>query len=248
MVESVVNPDVEGHILVPDTHANLEKVELLIQKLSRLGLLATRRLCFLGDLVDRGPNAKGLVDYVMHLCVDDGHTIVAGNHDYVLARVLDRADPYRSAWVDRWARNYESGVLNSYGVDAGASWLEKADQLAEAMPNQHVDFLRRMPWVYETADIVAVHAGIDPHINWDIQRDNLMTKRETGRRGPSQLFSHNFAGNVMATIPGKTLVSGHLSRYQPYVSSTRVMLDCGVDSGGPLASWVSDTNDVIMVD
>jgi hypothetical protein len=115
------------------------------------------------------------------------------------------------------------------------------------MPNEHLKFLESLNWIYEDDDLIAVHAGIDPTYGIDEQIQQLLDRNHPNERGPSQLFSHELA-RTRAYNLGKMVVSGHASRFEPYVAPYRVMLDCGVDSGGPLVAFVADTQEVVATD
>ncbi|MBI4276780.1 metallophosphoesterase, partial [Candidatus Uhrbacteria bacterium] len=101
-------------IVIPDTHGHLAHVEALLGNLRERGYLVDHRLAFLGDYVDRGPQIRGLLD----LCITlqrEGHLFLMGNHEYTLIQALTPSD-VQDAWISRWARNYESRTLWSYGL------------------------------------------------------------------------------------------------------------------------------------
>lgn len=234
----------EKAIVIPDTHGHVKQVEQLVGKLDKKGYLNDRKLVFLGDYVDRGPAVRQLIDFCVEL-QKDGHVMLAGNHEYTLLRALqDGAD--RHKWIDRWGRNYEDSTLASYGIPyrPGETWEDKANELRQSMPPGHMEFLESLGWMYEDDDLIAVHAGLDPLGDIDVQRQQLLSRTHPNERGPSQLFSHEFARAREHNL-GKMVVSGHASRFDPYIGPDRVMLDCGVDSGGPLAAWISDTQDIV---
>ena len=234
----------ENTIVIPDTHGHVKEVEKLIGKLDKLGYLPDRKLVFLGDYVDRGPAVRQLIDFCIGL-QNDGHVMLAGNHEYTLLRAMQDG-PDRVKWVSRWGRNYEDSTLASYGIPyrSGQSWEDRADELRQIMPQDHLRFLESLDWMYENDDLIAVHAGLDPLDDVEVQRQQLLSRAHPNERGPSQLLSHEFA-RTRAYNLGKVVVSGHASRFEPYVGPDRVMLDCGVDSGGPLVAWVADTGEII---
>ncbi len=78
--------------IVGDVHGCRVELELL---LDRLGYAAPdrthpdgRKLIFLGDLVDRGPDSPGVLRLVMRLTASGGAPSVPGNHDMRLLRKL----------------------------------------------------------------------------------------------------------------------------------------------------------------
>lgn len=239
----------EAYIFIPDTHGHFDQLSDTIEYHEQAGNLKSRRPWLLGDYVDRGPAVYETVEYLIQICTELGAIAITGNHDFVLNKVIDVTEPRRMEWIHRWARNYEEDTLASYGVEhvPTDSPLARADKLVEAMPEHHKQFFRQLPWMHETKQFIGVHAGLDPNTLWRKQRKDLLRKQEPPTRGPSQIFSHSFAGSEENNTK-KTLVTGHASRFYPNISANRVMLDCGVDAGGPLASWVSDTGEVVLTD
>ncbi len=59
-------------IAIGDVHGMFDLLLKLIDKLPK-----NNELCFLGDLIDRGPESKEVVDYVR----DNNHLCVMGNHE-----------------------------------------------------------------------------------------------------------------------------------------------------------------------
>ena len=187
----------------------------------------------------------------MNLAIElaaEGHVMLAGNHEYVVHRVLEgleRGSPDADRWANRWLQNYQSQTLYSYGIDYGGGrtpnyWAEK---LRQNMAPSHFNFLAGLPWIYENDQLVAIHAGLDPNQPRQDQTDSLRAKQTKNPRGPEQLFSHELAKT--AADLGKLVVSGHCSRQKPYISPQRVMLDCGVDGGGKLVAYVADGGEIV---
>ncbi len=83
--------------IIGDVHGCLEELKLLLAKLGwnlepELSHPENRKLVFVGDLVDRGPDSVGVLKLVMK-AVQDGRAIcVPGNHDSKLARALKGVD------------------------------------------------------------------------------------------------------------------------------------------------------------
>jgi len=103
-------------------------------------------LVLLGDLIDRGPDSKGVVDTVGHLEKKGARVVcLRGNHEQML---LDaRNGP---AEADRWFNNGGKAALKSFG----AKWIED-------IPNAYMNFFEAMPLWYETGGFLCVHGGID---------------------------------------------------------------------------------------
>ena len=66
--------------VIPDIHGYLNTLKSLIE--NRISLTKEDTLYFLGDYIDRGPNSKGVIDYIMSL-QDQDYDIhcLRGNHE-----------------------------------------------------------------------------------------------------------------------------------------------------------------------
>lgn len=133
----------------------------------------------LGDLVDRGPNSAGVIDYLM-TGIADGQDWIAlkGNHDRLMSFFLE--DPLKKDRRLRPEYNWLSkplgglATLASYGVDAAEEdpIQEIHEQFAKAVPEAHRDFLHRLPLMHQTDGFVFVHAGIRPGVPFDQQTED----------------------------------------------------------------------------
>lgn len=88
------NPDEHGPFdLIGDVHGCLDELLALLTKLGwqtepHLHHPENRKLFFVGDLVDRGPNSVGVLKFVMN-AVESGMALcVPGNHDIKLVKAL----------------------------------------------------------------------------------------------------------------------------------------------------------------
>ena len=136
---------------------------------------------FAGDYCDRGPDTRGVVDFLLAL---DRAVCVRGNHDDVLDLCLSGQNfvtgPALAGGVDREAvddvkeiflREGMMETLASYGADPRElgrcvgdwprvlAWID--DGLA-AVPETHRRFFRNLPAVAETDDFFVCHATWPP--------------------------------------------------------------------------------------
>ena len=63
-------------IIIGDVHGNIKTLMALIKQLP-----SDEKLCFVGDLIDRGPSGKDVIDYVR----SEKHDCVMGIHDLFLS-------------------------------------------------------------------------------------------------------------------------------------------------------------------
>jgi serine/threonine protein phosphatase 1 len=128
-------------------------------------------LLFLGDLIDRGPNSAQVVERLRTYRHRDVRPVfLLGNHEEVLLRILAGEVEHLPGWL----RFGGAQCLESYGADPrliGAASDESAvSSIREAIPDQHVAFLRTFVDTCRFGDYLFVHAGIRPGIALDQQR------------------------------------------------------------------------------
>jgi len=64
-------------IVIGDVHGEFNTLMSLLDILPQKD-----KLCFVGDLIDRGPDSKKVVDFL----IDNGHHSVLGNHEEMIIR------------------------------------------------------------------------------------------------------------------------------------------------------------------
>ncbi|MDH3519578.1 MAG: metallophosphoesterase [Myxococcales bacterium] len=137
---------------VGDIHGEREKLEAL---LAALPLQHGDRVVFVGDYVDRGPDARGVVDLLIefsrrHLCV-----FLIGNHESMFLDFLGwRRNEYFAG--DAFLANGGDRTLVSYGYFD----CDDPDPLRFELPPEHVAFYRNLRLHHREGDYVFVHAGI----------------------------------------------------------------------------------------
>ena len=100
-------------IIVGDVHGQMLMLEKLLESFD-----AGTEVCFVGDLVDRGPRSREVVKFVR----DHGHSTVLGNHEDMMVTCLMpliRGEGLGHDFphdVNNWIRNGGAPTLASYGV------------------------------------------------------------------------------------------------------------------------------------
>ena len=178
------------------------------------------RLVFLGDLVDRGPDSRGVLDRVLGLKSTLDVVCLRGNHEILMARA--RTDPVaRKEW------------LSVGGAETLASYSPIPGRLADlaAIPETHWEFIEDGCVNYvETDSAILVHANLDPDVPVDEQNDLM-------------LFWEFLAGPIRHAS-GKTVVCGHTSQKSGAIwdLGPTVCIDTAAYTGGKLtcldvATW-----------
>ncbi|PWK15494.1 metallophosphoesterase family protein [Tumebacillus permanentifrigoris] len=116
------------------------------------------QLILLGDYVDRGPNARGVVERVMGLVRDYGAVALGGNHEDLFLDWLDEVEgSERFLWEVVGGRE----TIRSF---SGIEDLDTARSLILETRSEQIEFLRALPDTHEIDGYLFVHAGIDPMV------------------------------------------------------------------------------------
>ena len=211
---------------IGDIHGCALELEALLRG---LGLGPGDAVAFVGDYIDRGPDARQVIDLLLDLAERPGLSSVflRGNHEDMCLAYLG----YRGQWGESWLLNGGAATLQSYGLDEHASGIAAR----AAIPPAHVDFLQRLiPWHIEGSHLL-VHAGIRPERSLaDQDEEDLLWIRE-----PFISQAH--------TLP-YTVVFGHTPRRTvlldlPY----KIGIDTGCVYGGALTALDLTTRAVYQV-
>jgi serine/threonine protein phosphatase 1 len=181
-------------------------------------------LVFLGDLVDRGPNSKGVLDHLIQNTPAFGRTIfLKGNHEEFFLGALD-GDLNK---LQSWLAYGGAECVESYGISGG--WLINASppdilaRLGRDVPKSHVDFLQNMADTFRFGDYLFVHAGIRPGIPLD---------QQTGK--DLRWIREGFLDDT--TCHGVTVVHGHTIVETVQEHSNRIAIDTGAYRTGVLTA------------
>lgn len=136
--------------------------------LGQLQLTAEDRVVLLGDVVDRGPGTRQVIERLLELSQYCDLQFVKGNHEQMLLGVLDGTYA-----CEDWLMHGGREVLDCY---AGS---------LDNLPAEHLEFLQSASDYYETATEVFVHANLEPGIPVAEQHEKwLRWTRYTGRELP----------------------------------------------------------------
>jgi serine/threonine protein phosphatase 1 len=131
---------------------------------------ARTTLVLLGDLVDRGPESRGVIERLAQLAKLRPCVFLMGNHEEVF---IDAWEGDESA-ARLFHRIGGRETLLSYGVTAAdydsADFARLITLLATHVPAEHIAFLRGFRDTYRSGDYLFVHAGIRPGTPIDEQR------------------------------------------------------------------------------
>lgn len=190
--------------VIPDLHGCATTLKALIE--NQIIPDKDDVLYFLGDYIDRGPDAKGVLDYIMKMQLD-GYTVkpLRGNHEEYLLLAYKQARLNRKKFwfakrntkiVDEWMKHGGNFTLQSFGV-------KKVD----AIPEKYIRWIEKLEYFYEEDQYIIVHAGLN--------FDRLDPFEDTH----AMLWSRSFHPQP-EKIQNKILVHGHVPVSFNFLSTT----------------------------
>jgi serine/threonine protein phosphatase 1 len=202
---------------IGDIHGCLDKLTELVRRCNDDAADQPMRFVFLGDYVDRGPDTRGVISFLLGLQQShpDRDIFLKGNHEDLLVAAADS-----EFFEERWLENGGIETLQSYGLKRAAE-----------IPEDHVNWLRRLPLSFDDGLRFFVHAGVHPDRPLDRQDDDDLL----WIRKPFLTSEKDY---------GRLIVHGHTpTGGGPDVRTNRLNLDTGAVFGGPLTAAVFDSDE-----
>ncbi|MGQ9687201.1 MAG: metallophosphoesterase family protein [Desulfobaccales bacterium] len=193
--------------VIGDIHGCLAPLKRLLENLELD--LHRDRLLFVGDYIDRGPDSRGVVDYILGLrgrYPAENIICLRGNHEAMFLDFL--------SGKDRQLFLFNGGVstLQDY-------WGEDWDKLPELkLPLDHDRFYRDLLPYYANEDYIFVHGGLRPGIPLEEQVDEDLY----WIRGEFIASPEDF---------GRRVVFGHTPFKQPLILPNKIGIDTGLVYG-----------------
>ncbi|QDA60141.1 metallophosphoesterase family protein [Hymenobacter jejuensis] len=165
-----------------DLHGCLLSFQCVLEEV--LALKPSDELYVLGDYVNKGPDSRGVLDYLMQL-PGRGFRVqcLRGNHDQELLDAARGRD--KLTWASAADRRL---TLQSFGV-------EDAIQI----PERYLHWLDALPYQLDLPDFVLVHAGF----NFRLPPDKMRTDYHTMLNIKEFVFD-------ASRLQGKRLLHGHV--------------------------------------
>lgn len=190
----------------------------LVTLLGMLAVTAADTVVFLGDVVDRGPATRQVVDEILSLSKRAKVVCLMGNHEEMMRDAISGRGLF-NAWLDVGGK----AALDSYG---GA---------IENIPATHLRFLVSTRPYYETDTDIFVHASLEPEVSLANQTAIFLRWK-------------HLAGSELPHISGKRVICGHTPQSDgvPLVFHGWVCLDTLAHGGGWLTALDLTTNEVFQ--
>lgn len=214
---------------IGDIHGRLDLLGVLRRKILKDAETkeGPHKIIFLGDYVDRGPDGKGVLDYLMSEPFGDfEHIFLMGNHEDML---VDSLRGTRNS-ISFYLENGGNTTVRSFGLDPQSlysniqPWIDAFDP--------YYDWFRRLHFFHQIDGWLFVHAGIDSRFPMDEQDASTMM----WIRGRFLNDDTDF---------GFRVVHGHCpTKGEPEVKHNRINVDTGACYTGRLtAVCIEDDRD-----
>ena len=161
-----------------------------------------KKFIFLGDYVDRGPDSAKVVQYM----IDHPEFIcLKGNHEDMML-----------AGDQMWWMNGGNKTYDSY------------KEVSKEKVEEHLEWMRNLPTIYEDEHRIYVHAGLMPGVALEDQTEHVKL-----------WIRDEFLNNQYDF--GKLVIHGHTPRRQVDIQPNRINLDtAGVFGGKFTAAFFKD--------
>lgn len=212
---------------IGDVHGRLDLLEQLLARIeadSRKRPSAKTFVVLLGDLVDRGPDSRGVIELLASYRPDFARPVfLMGNHEEFFLDILNGDVDLVSNWLTFGGRE----LAASYGISEG--WLLNAtpqaivQELYRRVPSAHRDFVRGFGDSFRFGDYLFVHAGIRPGVALEDQSPKDL-------RWIREPFLEDRTDHGVIVVHGHTIVESAEE------TPNRIGIDTGAYKGGPLTA------------
>ena len=218
--------------IVGDIHGRCAQLLNLLDLIPRDP--TTDTLVFLGDLIDRGADAPGCVNHIMHMCRENPERVIClrGNHEQMMLDFLEGASNIWLTPVVGGERTFEQYTHQTVRIDSEQDLHDMRQAIEKAVPPEHIEFLQETPLYHEDEYAIYVHAGLDDGKHpRDSSPMSLLWMRDMD-------FYKNYHGKpcVFGHTPTPLLpLRGRLGRHGIYISNSAIGLDTGYNHQSPLS-------------
>jgi serine/threonine protein phosphatase 1 len=160
-------------LIIGDIHGCINTFKHLLYKI--LDINTSDRIIILGDLIDRGPKSKDVVDELIRLQKEKFNICsLRGNHEQMLIDSSIFKDNF-----PLWSRNGGAKTCESFKI-----------KHIKELPNEYIEFFKSLPNYIQLDKYLLVHAGLNFDIDNPLEdkeamlwvRNNYIIKEKIGNR------------------------------------------------------------------
>lgn len=173
--------------VIGDVHGCFKELKELYTKI----LAYTDNVYSVGDLIDRGPDSKKVIQF----CIDNNIKPVKGNHEDMLLKTINKplyqVAPGYETNKTQWIWNGGDMTILSYIGGKSINFRKFTDAFQE---NGHYDYISKLPLKIELDNCIITHGGI---VN-NAHPENLLWNRDApSRLKKLQIIGHTPSVNVI---------------------------------------------------
>jgi hypothetical protein len=244
---------------VGDVHGEIDALFVLLE---RLGYDSVgrhpegRRLVFVGDLVDRGPDSPGVANWVQARIAEGRAQCVLGNHEFNALRASTSSHPRdmktELSWLYDEARPYTHSYIDPH-THARVSVLVPQKRVTHRQREELLAFFRSLPLALERGGelpVRVVHACWQPGMIERLRhRHDVLLVHEQEHRLIEESLA---AGRLGEDRVIRNLLHQNLNAVKRITSGLEARLDEPIEIGGKLrwegrAPWWQDYHDPVLV-
>ena len=147
--------------VIPDIHGNARTLKALI--LEQIRPSKHDWLYFLGDYIDRGPDSKAVIDFIMKLQEEEYSVrLLIGNHEDYLLRT------YNNEYVEKkfFGLRVKNKLKNEWMKFGGKETLQSFGiREVSQIPEKYITWLKSLELYIELEKYYLVHAGLNFELN-----------------------------------------------------------------------------------
>jgi len=192
-------------IIIGDVHGCYKTLKALVKQLP-----PEEKIIMVGDLIDRGPDSKKTVQWV----IDNSDRVrsVRGNHENMFMNAYNNP---RFGTMSMFLQNGGTTTFNSYKNEEQRE--NKYDYSFDIFPEEHIDFFKSMHLYIEEDGLFVSHSSYCANIPWE-----KLIKGEGGD------YSLMWSRSLPCKLPDdKFHVFGHSIQDSPIVTKHYANIDTG---------------------
>lgn len=227
--------------VIGDLHGRRDLLDKMLARIEAQDNAGSARLVFAGDMIDRGPDAAGVLArlYALQLDRPDHVICLMGNHERMMLDFLDAPAHHGPRWMSfGGVETLASFGIDPWGVGTGRDADDRMAGLAQALraalPDGMESWLRGLPLIWREGQLVVTHAGADP------------ARRIEDQTADTLLWGHG-AFARQARTDGIWVAHGHTVVDQARAANGRIAVDTGAWTTGRLsAAWITQGDLVFL--
>ena len=143
--------------VIPDVHGCIKTLSSLVSDLIRP--MRSDELYFLGDYVDRGPDSKGVIDFIRNLQKEKYNvTALKGNHEDFMVELYEAEQKAVNSWWHNFGNRKHKAWMNIGGKSTLESF--KVHRIKD-IPLEYIEWMKDLTYYISLEDFILVHAGLN---------------------------------------------------------------------------------------